>query len=416
MRIRQALVALGITCSLLLSSCVGSSKGADDGQQQGLGSQVPTDKAATLRVWYYFDPTAKPTMDKLAALFNKKYPNVKLEYLYVDFANMRNKVLTAAASKDGPDVLLFDPLDTDVLVKAGALADLTTDWNTFDGRQQFPDFAVTKVDQKTYAVQAYVNTTALWYNADILKKVGVDPPTTPEELGAALKKVHAAGYGGLALCGKPTNECETQAISWILGNGGNYDSLDSPQVKQVLDRFGSWAKSGYIPRETVTWDHPTASQRFASGKYAFVQAGNWDLGVVGKGLKFNWGVTPLPGASVAPGGEGEAVGAFSKNKRLAWEYLANTLWSAQGQVIFANGRGSIPVRPDASKDPSVADTAHIDAWVTEIANAGKRSPVRHGDLQKATQTMGEIWSGLISGQLSPGEAQDRMTGDISPQF
>lgn len=416
MRIRYTLVALAIASSLLVSGCVGKSSNDTPGTAGGQGSPVATDTKATLRVWYYFDPTAKPTMDKLAALFHKKYPNVQLEYLFVDFANMRNKVLTAAASQDGPDVLLFDPLDTDVLVKAGALADITSNWDTFDGKSKFPDFAVTKVDQKTYAVQAYVNTTALWYNADILKKIGVKPPTSADDLGAALKKAHDAGYGGLALCGKPTNECETQAISWILGNGGNYDDLSSPKVRQVVDRFGSWAKAGYIPSEAVNWDHPTASQRFASGKYAFVQAGNWDLSVLGKSLKFNWGVTPLPGAKVAPGGEGEAVGAFSKNKRLAWEYLASTFWSAEGQVIFANGRGSIPVRPDASTDPTVADTPNIGAWETEIADAGKRSQVRDGDLQKATQTMGEIWSGLIGGQLSPAQAQTRMTEDISPQF
>lgn len=420
MKLRRLMVVSLVTAvGLTLAGCVGSnpSSSGNGGQAAAdLAIPPPPDTKATLNVWYYFDPTAKPTMQKLEDLFHAKYPNVKVNYLYVDFANMRNKVLTAAASKQGPDVLLLDPMDADVLVKAGALADLTSGWKKFDGKGQYPDFALKKVDEKLYSVQAYVNTTALWYNADILKKIGVAPPTTSDELGTALAKAKAAGYQGFALCGKPTNECETQATSWILGNGGNYDDLGSPNVKEVFTQFSDWAAKGYIPREAVNWDHPTASQKFASGKYAFVQAGNWDLGVVGKGLDFKWGVVPLPGGKVAPGGEGEAIGAFSKNKRLAWQYLASTFWSKDGQVIFANGRGSIPVRPDASKDPSVSQIPHIGAWVKEIAVAGSRSPATNGDLQKATQTMGEVWSGILSGQLSPDQAEQRLKSEVAPIF
>jgi multiple sugar transport system substrate-binding protein len=137
---------------------------------------------------------------------------------------------------------------------------------------------------------------------------------------------------------------------------------------------------------------------------------------VGDALDFNWGVVPLPGAQMAPGGEAEAIGAFSDNKQLAWEYLEATFWSKEGQVIFNNGRGSIPIRPDAAADPTVADTSHIDAWLTEIKNAGKRSPVTSGDLQQATQTMGQIWSGVLGGTTSAPDAQQQMVDQISPMF
>lgn len=417
MRIRSTmtgLVAAGVLLTSALTAC-GSSPDSST-NSEGLGSEVSADTEATLTIWYYFDPTAEPTMDKLAEQFHEKYPNVKLEYLFVDFANMRNKVLTAATAQDGPDVLLFDPLDTSSLVEAGALAPLGDEWSEFDGQDEFADFALTSVDDELYAVQSYVNTTALWYNADILKEIGVEPPTNIDEFGDAMAKAKDAGYSGVALCGKPTNECETQGIAWLMGGGANYDSLDSEEATSVLERFSDWASEGYFSKEVVSADHPTASQQFASGKFAFGQMGNWDLSVVGDGLDFEWGVVPLPGAQVAPGGEAEAIGAFSDNQRLAWEYLTSTFWSKEGQVIFNNGRGSIPIRPDAAADETVAATPHIDAWLTEIENAGKRSPVTSGDLQEATQTMGQIWSNVLGGTTSAAAAQEEMVSRISPLF
>lgn len=382
----------------------------------GAGATVAPGEGATLTIWSYKDtPTSKQFMSDFEASFTKNHPGVKFKYLLTDFASLRNKVLTGAVSKDGPDVLIFDPADTPVLAKAGTIKNITTQWQAFNDKSQFADALTWKSGNDIYAVQGYVNTTALYYNKDILAAAGITPPTTLDELNQALIKLKAAGSGGLTICGAPLTECETQAISWILGQGGNYDNLDAPGVKSVLNTFAKWSQDGSIPKDAVTWKQDDAWKAFSTGKYAFSQAGNWKLASA-KELPFKWGVVSLPGAKVAPGGEGEAIGAFSKNADLAFQYLSETFWSKAGQLAILKAEGSIPARADAAQSPDVQNDANLVAWTKEVQSAGARPPVKGGDIQKATTVLGQVWSGVLSGQLSPDAAISQLKSATTGLF
>ena len=393
---KMALVALA--AGVALAGC--SATGQD-------GDKSSASSGKTLTIWSYQTPTFAPIWKQYEETFLKTHPGVTFKYLNVDYNQLRNKVLTAAVGQDGPDVLVFDPADTAVLAKAGTIKDIDSEWKSFKDRSQFPEALQWKYEDHVYAVQGYVNTTALYYNKDTLAKAGIEPPTTIEELGAGLAKVNAAGDGGFALCGAPSTECETQALSWILGQGGNYDDLDAPGVKEVFDTFGDWSKRGYIPKDAVTWTQADAWDSFVTGKFAFAQAGNWNLGIA-KDLPFNWGVVPLPGAQVAPGGEGEAVGGFSDNSDLAFDYLAETFWTANGQLIDFKARGTIPARADVAESADVQRDPNIAAWTKEIANAGARPAIKGGDITKATTVLGRVWSSVLSGQLDTNAAIDQL--------
>jgi len=389
---RRKLLRTAVIVSLAavaLSGCGATGQGG--GMDSGSNGE-------TLTIWSYQTPTFDPIWEEYEAMFSKSHPGVKFEYLTVDYNQLRNKVLTGAVSKDGPDVLVFDPADTPVLAKAGLIKDIDAEWQDFEDKGEFPEAVQWKHDGQIYAVQGYVNTTALYYNKDILSAAGVTPPTTIEEFDAALGKVHASGSGGFALCGAPSTECETQALSWILGQGGNYDNLDAPGVKKVFDTFSGWSNKGYVPKDAVTWTQADAWDSFSTGKYAFAQAGNWNLGSA-EALPFNWGVVALPGARVAPGGEGEAVGSFSKNSALAFDYLKETFWTEHGQLIDFKERGTIPARADAAASPEITENSNIAAWTSEIKDAGTRPAAKGGDITKATTVLGTVWSSVLSGQL-----------------
>ena len=79
--------------------------------------------------------------------------------------------------------------------------------------------------------------------------------------------------------------------------------------------------------------------------------GNWNL-AAGEALTFAWGTTQYPagpgGSKVYPGGEGLAIGAFSKQQDLAWDYLETAWLSKQGQIANYGATGQIPVRADVA--------------------------------------------------------------------
>ncbi len=398
--------AIALATAGLATGC--SSSGSSSGSSAG---------SNTLTIWTYADPKQAPFIKKLESDFKETHPDVTIKYLVVPFDQLTNKIITAASTRTGPDLIVYDPANTASLVQAGALADITKEWDGFKDKSEFPEYATRVIDGKTYSTQAYVNTTALYYNKDILDKAGIsNPPSTFEELQSDLKQVVGAGFKGIAQCGAPTSECETQAVAWILGNGGNYNDFQSPDVKKVFQDWYDLGKAGALGADSVGWTQPDAWSAFTKGDYAFTQNGNWQYQSA-KDLTFKWGVAPLPGGKVAPGGEGQALGAFSKNRSLAWDYLSSTWLSKAGQVQTFEMSGSIPTRKDAQADPSVANDPNIVAWTTELKDTGTRSEFKDpSDYLKATTAVGQQWSALRQGTTTPDAAASTLADSLKGVF
>ena len=85
--------------SLALAGCGGGGGGGEKTDAKSL--------KATLTWWDTSDPKNEgPAFKKLITKFNKKYPNVKINYQSVPFGDAQNKFKTAAEAKQGaPDIL-----------------------------------------------------------------------------------------------------------------------------------------------------------------------------------------------------------------------------------------------------------------------------------------------------------------------
>jgi multiple sugar transport system substrate-binding protein len=370
--------------------------------------------SGTVKVWTYLTtPEQLKLLDDYQKAFTAKYPNAKVEYTNLPADQLTQKVIAAAATNSGPDVLVGDPSAALQLATSGLMADMTPQWSKFSDASQFPDSVLIKANGKLIGVQGYVNTLALWYNQDALNKVGVQPPTTMSDLASDLAAVTAAGYHGLALCGKPTIECEFQAYPWMLGQGVTYDSFDTTGATNVFDTFKGFIDKGYVPKEVVSWDQTAAMNDFLAGKSAFTENGNWQI-TGAKAAKFQYGVVRLPagpaGSHVVGGGEAESVMAGAKNKDLAFAYLATTLFSRDGQIAALKAVGSLPTRKDAAQDPAVSSDPIVSVYVAAVSESGSW-PANAG-IADARQAMGTAWSSVLAGQLSPSAAATQLAGQI----
>lgn len=205
-------------------------------------------------------------------------------------------------------------------------------------------------------------------------------------------------------------------MPWIWAHGGdismNPDQRDS--IEEVLTMVRSWVVDGYVPADVVTFDQQAAMVQWLAGNFAFTVNGNWELTRVVDEADFEWGVVPIPsgpaGSSVYLGGEGVAIGAFSDNPALAWEYLASSWLSRAGQLSLVDTVGSIPVRTDLAGDPQIEEAPGIAAFLEEVPN-GKRLPITQAE-NEAQTLFGDIWSAVVSGQLTPAEAADRLVSEV----
>jgi len=229
-----------------------------------------------------------------------------------DTSDLANKALLAGQQGSSPDIIVIDNPVISTLADAGVLTsadELKLDTSAFAENIT----AAGVVDGKTYGVPIGANTLALYYNADLLKKAGVDPAsvTSWETLNAALAKVKAARGKGITFSGIGTEEGSFQFLPWFWGSGADLKDLASADGVSAVNLWADWLKKGYAPNSVINNTQTTAWQEFATGKFGFVENGTWQMGNAAK-LGFKYGVISIPGkdggAAPAPTG-GEFVSA-----------------------------------------------------------------------------------------------------------
>ena len=401
---RRLLPALLVAGALTLTACSGGSSGAPSGSATEAGGQ-------TITVWHYFsDPNQVALMDKYAQLFESAHPGDKVVNTFVPYDQMNSKVVSAAGSKTGPDVVVFNGAEAATIVLGGGLAPMDDYLSSWADKKQLPDSVLHVINGKTYALQGYVNLLGLWYNKDILDKIGVKPPTTIDELEADMQKAKDAGYSGITLSGLPNSQGEWQAYPWLTNEGFSYDNLSQSALAAGLARVRGWVNKGWLSQEATTWDQTVPFQTFAAGNVAFAENGNWQMGTAKSDAKFNYGVTSLPlggNGRIYLGGEGEGIGAFSKHPDLAWQYLVSSYLSPEGQLAAASMVGSVPSRLDVAKDNQVTSNPLLAPFTQEIAEKGAVYPsaaIPPEGVANVQSAMGQAWSAALSGQQSPDAA------------
>lgn len=406
---RTSAVAAAVAALLAISACA-------------IFNTPSTSKSSgttTLRFWEYY--TAGGQADWLkaqTAKFEAANPGVQVQLVQVVGSQQDQKLLASVATGNGPDILINNiVVDFPTLVSGGVMKDITSEWNSYADKGQYPEGAAWKNNGKVYNLLSYTNLLGMFYNKDILASVGVTtPPTTLDELEADMAKVKAGGkYKALAESGAPTVEGAWLFAPQLLGQSIDYCNFSGPQVSNAFNRVADWAQKGYLPKATATWDQNAAWQQFMTGKYAFGFNGNWQLGNV-KAAKFKYGTVQFPapvgGKSVVyPGGEGIAIGAQSKHPDLAWKYLQSVFLSKEGgQALFA-AAGSIPVRADVASVPEIKNNTLVRPFIQAAQTSGHwpNNP-KTADMQTA---LGKAVSGVISGQLTAQQGADAATKNVA---
>jgi multiple sugar transport system substrate-binding protein len=139
-----------------------------------------------------------PPLHAAFAAFEELYPNITIEEEVFGDKDIPTKVVTMFTSGDEPD-LVFQNLHMAALdwLDDGVTIDLTAlskQWGIYDNikPEALAEWSDGQGRLRAIPLEGY--TWPIWYNTDILKKVGVEIPKTTDELIAAAAKIRAAGY------------------------------------------------------------------------------------------------------------------------------------------------------------------------------------------------------------------------------
>lgn len=435
MRTRQNLGRLALLAALLLlATACGGGGGSADGAGRDAAAEEPAseggsasegDSAAAggaggelsgeLVIWHYYDEGAGGLYDLIGeweTRFEEAHPEVDVTFEYQPYDEMVSRTVAAAAAGEGPDLLLPTGVFLPEMVAAGALQPLDELWEGYEDSDQFPAEVqdANLIDDQRYAVQAFANVLGIFYNEDILTEIGVEPPTSLDELEEAFQAALDAGYTPFTTSGTTGAGGEFWLTPWLFGAGWTYDEADDPAAAEILGRIEGWREAGYFSTNDATGFNSNAN--FVTGDYAFSQDGNWNLSSFEEDADFEYGVAVFPGVErAAVGGEVIALGAGAEDPELAWAFATEILLSQDGARDVA-GAGSVPLRQDMLEDPAVTENEDL-AQFAEVASQSIGPPLLEST-GEISEVLGGAWNELIAGTTSADEAAQRIATEVPP--
>ncbi|WP_227872433.1 ABC transporter substrate-binding protein [Paenibacillus albus] len=366
-----------------------------------LASDVPrSSNPVTISFWFpwgggfqndFYDIVVKP--------FEEANPDIRVKLTFVensDNSQVSDKLLTAIAGGQAPDVAMFDRFAVGEWAAMGALEDLS-DYASRDGMASiyYPNvWEETQFNGKTYALPWNVDTRAMYYNKTLMKEAGLDPnkpPRTIAELDAMAEKIYKLNKQGLY---DQVGFIPWQAQGFLYTHGWNFGgewekdgqlTPNDPQIVKALEWMQGYSMKYGVKKLASFTDEmrDTGRNPFISGRIGFMYEGNWLLNDMDD-AKFDWGIAPMP----TPDGNGDVTwaGGWSyvmpkgaKHQEQAWRFI-KFVAGKEGSMLWtgrSGGTTDLTSIPEVNERLGQNKKEHLDVFVRLLEHAHIRpvSPI-----------------------------------------
>ncbi|SDO43134.1 ABC-type glycerol-3-phosphate transport system, substrate-binding protein [Paenibacillus sp. yr247] len=395
-----ALTITGCSSSTNTASTGGDSKATDAKATDTKTADTKSSGApVTIDFWFpWGGDYQKDFKANVVDVFEKQHPNIKVKMTFVETTGQTqasDKLLTAIAGGNPPDVALFDRFLIGSWAAKGSLTDLTAyvKGSGIKAEDYYKGlWAEAVYKDKVYALPWGTDTRAMYYNKTLMKEAGLDPnkpPQTLQELDQMAEKVFKKGSNGKYsqigfIPWMNQGFFYTQAWNW----GGKWEdgthnlTPNDPQNVKALAWMADYAKKYDIGNLTSFSDAmgQTGMNPFWTGKVGFVFDGNWILNDLAKYKPtFEWGVAPMPAAEGAKpvtwaGGWSYVVPKGSKHEKEAWEFV-NFVAHKEGTLLWAkrqNAGNDITAMPSVNDQLKLSDIPNLKVFLDGMPTAFTR--------------------------------------------
>ncbi|MFI8234366.1 ABC transporter substrate-binding protein [Streptomyces sp. NPDC085900] len=354
-------VALGSVLALTATACGddGSGSAGDKGNEgSGKGEITFWDNNGGVRtdIW-----------KQIISDFEKKYPNIKVDYVGIPAASAQSKYDTAIQGGGLPDVGGVGTAMLAEVAVQGALEPLDSRLakSSLNGRLSQNLLESSKAaggGDQLYQIPTSSNNGTLWYRTDLFEKAGLDAPTTWDKFYTAADKLTNKGKnrfgftirGGEGSIAPALDAAYSQSGITSFWNGDK-TTVNDPKNVAALEKYVALYKK----------DTPSADVNNDFTK----MVAQWDSGTIGM-LSHNLGsyqdhlkalgadkFRGLPNPTQADGTrvqisnpvDGLSLFKSSKNKAAAWKFVEFAV-SHEENSKFNQSAGQIPANTDAAKD------------------------------------------------------------------
>ncbi len=371
--------------SLTLAACSSSSPVATSVTSSGA---VSNELTGTVTYWHAYSadsPEVSTLEGTIIPAFEKLHPGVTVKDVPIPYDELHQKLITAAAGEQLPDLVRADIGWVPELANLGVLEPLSTsmpDFQTYADQVYPGTLATNKWKGTYYGLPLDTNTRVLLYDASLFDKVGIAVPTTVDELmaaGPALKEAGAYAFADNGAGG-------WNMLPWIWSAGGDITDADVTKATGYLNSAESvkgiqnlvdMYNAGYMP-DIILGDSGglQTSDGLATDKYATILDGPWMYPIfAGQYPDFTVSSSQVPagpGGSVSVvGGEDIVMTQSSTNKDAAMEFMRYLL-SEESQLAMAQV-GQMPVLSNLGPQLTSIN-AYYAQFVEQLQTAKPRPP------------------------------------------
>lgn len=383
---------------------------ADDAQEK-----------VTIDFWHHYSAQSaenETLVNVLIPKFEEENPDIKVNAVSHEWADLHEKLLISAQSNTLPDVARLDSAWIPEFEKMGILTALDEempDFNETAGGLLDSAMSTAAVGGHSYGLALNTNSKILFYNVQALADAGVDVPETMDEFAAAVRTLAGTnengqqvwGYNepalaGWNLCpfiwsmgGAITNEDETKASGYI----NSPETIEA--IQTLADLYAEGAITGWNSGDIPMTDG------FGTGRYLMLLEGPWKIAeMAGAYPDFEYATTEIPagkGGSISVLG-GEDISMFnSADKDAAWKFM-KFMTSPFAQEEMAKC-GQIPVNKEALESDTVKN-AEFAPFIDAITTAKSRPTV--ACWSEMDSELSVAVSAVMNGEKTAKEAMDEL--------
>ena len=341
-------------------------------------STEPAVEEATgpLTVWVMGDSGAN--FEQLVAPYVEE-SGQEVEVVAIPWDSIDEKLTTAVASGDGPDLIQVGLSKLRTFADAGALLPLDDEIAAHPGLDpaNFPAGVASSVGGEQVSVPWVSDTRVLFYRSDILAEVGIDaPPATWDELREDAKTLAARGEGQYGYYIPQWDSPLPLQMTWSFGgdvvDADGLINFDTEAFNAAVDVYLGLHADGSVP----TNGDFDQTQGFISGIAPMLMSGPYlaaGITATAPELEGKWGVTTIPA-----GADGDATSLFAGSNFGVWfntdqktasldllEYIS----SIDAQLSWYSINGELPALSAALEDDSLTSDPLVAVYTEQLASA-----------------------------------------------
>jgi multiple sugar transport system substrate-binding protein len=339
-------------------------------------------RGTTLTVWTMEDSKA---FTSLVANFTKQ-TGINVNVQAIPWGNVNDKLTTAVASGNGPDVVQVGLSLLPTFVSAGALKNLAPYLAKHPGLQSgnfLAGVAANKTNpaHKVLSVPWVSDVRVLFYRKDILSSVGISsPPKTWTQFYNDAAKLAARGSNQYGLYIPQWDSALPVELTWQAG-GTVQDrhglvTFNTAAFKRAADFYISFYKSKLVP----TASDFDQTQGFISGAAPMVISGPYLAGAINGAapdLKGKWGVAMLPKDKTDTSlFAGSNMGVWYKSKHVSESLrFLDYLSKAKEQLTWFKLSNELPTVKSALSAKSLTSDPMVSTYIKQLQNAQLLPPL-----------------------------------------